>query len=67
MSMYFGNKLLFKQALLMTIEYYLLFLIIFFQESLLFFLCWELDGKGIVSYLLHLCLRRYFWLPSGVE
>ena len=40
MHMYFedlSSKLLFKQVLLKTMEYCLLFLILFFQDSLLFF------------------------------
>ena len=33
-------------------EHCLLSLILFFQNILLFFLCLDLDGKGIVPYLL---------------
>ena len=36
-SVYLGSKLLFKQVLLKTMEHCLLFLILFFQDSLLFF------------------------------
>ena len=56
-SVYLGSKLLFKQILLKTMEHCLLFLILFFQVSLLFFLCQDLDGKGIVPYL----LPKHFW------
>ena len=56
---------LFKQVLLKTMEHCLLFLILFFQDSLLFFSCWDLDGKGIVPYLLHKHFQPYFWSSSG--
>ena len=46
-SVYLGSKLLFKQVLSKKMEHYLLFLILFFQVSLLFFLCWDLSGKRI--------------------
>ena len=37
-EVYLGNKLLFKQVLLKTMKHYLFFvLILFFQDSLLFF------------------------------
>ena len=65
-SVYFGSKLLFKQVLLKTMERSLLFLILFFQVSLIFFLCWDLDGKRIVSYLLPKRFQPYFWSSSGV-
>ena len=59
-SVYLGSKLLSKQVLLMTMEYRLLFLILLFQASLLFFLSRDLDGKGIIPYLLPKCFRPYF-------
>ena len=52
-SVYLGSKLLFKHVLLKTMERCLLFLILFFQDSLLFFWCRDQDRKGIVPYLLH--------------
>ena len=57
---YLGSKLLFKQVLLKTMEHCLLFLI------LLFFYCRDLDGKGIVLYLLPKRFWPYFWSSSGV-
>ena len=42
---YFGIMLLFKQVLLKTMEHFLLFLILLFKISLLFFFCWDLGGK----------------------
>ena len=49
-------------------EHCLLFLILFFQVSLLFFLCQDLDGKGIIPYLLHKCFNKNYlnnnWLPK---
>ena len=50
-NVYLGSKLLFKEDLLMTMKDCLLFLILFFRDSLLFFYCQDLDCKGIVSYL----------------
>ena len=41
---YLSSKFLFKQVLLKTMEHCLLFLI-FFPDTLLFFLCWDLDNK----------------------
>ena len=65
-SVYLGSKLLFKQVLLKTMEHYLLFLTLFFQDSFLFFLCQDQDGNGIVPYLLPKRFRPYFWSSSGV-
>ena len=44
----------------------LLFLILFFRDSLKFFTCQDLDGKGIVPYLLPKRIRPYFWSSSEV-
>ena len=49
---YLNSKLLFKQVLLKTIEHRLFIISNFFQISLLFFSCQDLDSKGIDPYLL---------------
>ena len=59
-SAYLGGKLLLKQVYLKKIEHCLLFSILFFQVSLLFFLSQDLNGKGVVSYLLAKHFRPYF-------
>ena len=55
-SAYVGSKLLFNKVLLKLVERNLLFLILFFQISLLFVLCQDLVRKGIVPCLLSKCL-----------
>ena len=47
-------------------EHYLLYLIVIFQISLLFFFSRDQDGKEIVPYLLPQRFRPYFWSSSGV-
>ena len=64
-SFYYIYIYIVKQILLKTMEHCLLFLILFFQV-LLFFLCSDLGGKEIVSYLQPKCFRPYLWLSSGV-
>ena len=55
---------LFKQVLLKMMEHYY-FLFCFFK-TLLFFLCWDLHGKGIVPYLFPKHFRPYCWSSLGV-
>ena len=64
-SVYLGCKLL-RRVLFKTMEHYLSFLNVIFQVSLLFFLCRDVDGKGIFLYLLPKRFRPYFWLSSGI-
>ena len=45
---YLGSELLFRQVLLKTMEYRLLFLIVILYVFQLFFLFWDPDVKGIV-------------------
>ena len=49
-SIYLASK--FKEVLLKMMKHFLLFLILFFQVSLLSFFCQDQGGKGIVPYLL---------------
>ena len=65
-GVYWGSKLLLMQVLLKTMEHRLLFLIVIFQDFLLFFLCGDPGGKEIVPYLLPKRFRPYFWSSSGV-
>ena len=63
--MYLDSKLLFKQVFFKTLEHVLLFLISFFQVKL-FFLCRNLDGKGIVPYLQPKRFQPYFSSSIGL-
>ena len=56
----------FKQIFLKMKEHCLLFLILFFQDSLLYFYCRNLDNKEIVPYLLPKRFRPNFWSSSGI-
>ena len=44
----------------------LLFLIVIFQDFLLFFLCHDPGGKEIVPDILPKRFRPYFWSSTGV-
>ena len=62
----FRQQIIITPIFLKMMEHCLLFLIVIFLVFLLFFLCQDPGGKGIVLNLLPKHFQQYFWSSSGL-